>query len=195
LKLSAWNVGLGRLLLGLFPATPAVFVYRSPLETVASLLFQPPAWLPLLDSPRWLQARFFQTVREIPADAELLPTTLFAHAWRSTVEAALALPPERILVIPYEVLVNAAETVIGRVLAHFRHSAARARLETMAGTLKAYSKDPDHQAPFNPKGEHRRPPLAPEQADEVRAITAEGLRQLDVRCRGTWPLGRQQLEG
>jgi hypothetical protein len=181
LKLAAWNVRLAWFLLDLFPATPAVFLYRSPIETVASLLFQRPAWFDLIERPRSIQARFFPTLRDVPDTAVLSPAALFAHAWRSAADAALALPAQRLLVIQNGALIGNAEATIRRVLSHFRQAINPALIEAMAAARVTYSKDPLHRVQFDPSGEHRRPPLSSEQADEVRAITADHWHRLDAR--------------
>lgn len=197
LKLAAWNIRLGSILLDLFLATPAVFVYRSPIETVASLLFQRPAWFDLFERPRWIQARFFPTVREVPEGAVLSPSALFAHAWRSAAEAALALPPERLLVIQYEAMIGDAAAAIRRVLSHYRQPLDPSLIEAMTAACVTYSKDPARRVHFDPRGKHGRPPLSPEQADEVRAITDNGWHRLDARARldGAGERLRQRSKG
>jgi hypothetical protein len=181
LKLAAWNIGLGKLLLEIFPLTPAVFIYRSPAETVASLMFQRPGWFDLVGSPRSTQARFFRTVADIPDEVALSPVTLFAHAWLSAAVAALALPIKRVLIVPYEKLITDTEGVLRSVLLHFRHPANKALTEVMAEALTTYAKDPAHRAPFEPRGKHSRPQLSPEEADQVRAITAKHWHRLGAR--------------
>ena len=182
LKFAAWNVCLARIIIRLFSATPAVFVYRSPLETVASLLFQPPQWFDLIERPRFIQSSFFPTMREVPAETPLSPTTLFAHAWRSAADAALALPSERLCLIEYGELVRDAKDVIGRVLKHFGHSVDPSSLEVMAATRANYAKDPFWRVPFNPQAEHRRPPLSRTQVAEVQTITANSWSRLEARA-------------
>src|SRR5262245_5524181 len=96
LKPSAWNIQAGSVLLHRFPAAPAVFLYRDPRETVASMLFEPPGWLEWIAVPRTVQTRYLPSLRAVPADAPLSEVVFFAHAWRSAVEAALELPDERL---------------------------------------------------------------------------------------------------
>lgn len=188
LKLTAWNIRLANVLLGSFPTTPAVFLYRSPIETVASLLFHPPAWFELIGRPRATQALFFPSVRDVPEGATLSACTFFAHAWRSTASAALTLPPERLHVMRYEELIGDAEAAIHRVLAHLDHSVALSIIELMAATRMTYSKDPTHRALFKPQGEHCRPPLSPEQANDVWVITGACWHRLEERARLAAPV-------
>jgi hypothetical protein len=161
-----------------------MFLYRSPIETVASLIFQRPAWFDLIERPRSIQALFFPSVRDVPEGSVLSPAALFAHAWRSAADAALALPPERLLLMRYGELIGDAEAAIRRVLAHFRHSVDPLLIEAMVASRITYSKDPAQRVYFDPKGGHRRPPLSPEQAGEVRAITGCVYRKLRLACSG-----------
>lgn len=183
LKFAAWNVCLAHIIIRLFSVTPAVFVYRSPLETVASLLFQPPQWFDLIERPRFIQSSFFPTMREVPAETQMSPTTLFAHAWRSAADAALALPSERLCLIEYGELVRDAKDVIRRVLRHFGHNVDPSSLEAMAATRAIYAKDPFGRVSFNPQGEHHRPALSRTQVAEVQTITADTWSRLEARAK------------
>jgi hypothetical protein len=165
IKLAAWNVGVAHVLLRYFPDTPAVFLFRDPAEVVSSLLFQPPAWHPLLERTAQGQAAFFPSTREEGAGGAGSALALFAHAWRSAVEAALALPRERVLFVDYAALVKSPLAELEGVLAHLRRPKP-AELETqLASESRKYSKDAS--VPFDPAGRHRRPKLS---EDELRAL-------------------------
>jgi hypothetical protein len=58
LKLSSWNVRKASLFRRAFPETPMVWVQRRPLEVMASMLQDPPAWLALRNHPA-KAAQFF----------------------------------------------------------------------------------------------------------------------------------------
>ncbi len=178
LKFAAWNIRMAGVLARLFPSTPAVFLYRSPLETVASMLFRPPAWFDLIGGPRPIQARFFPTVREAPEDAPLSAVMLFAHAWRSAAEAALALPPGRAILLDYgEMLVGAADA-IKRVLTHLRQPFEPQTIAAIVAARTTYSKD---GAAFDPAGAHRRPPLSATDEAQVRTIVGDVWTRLEAR--------------
>lgn len=168
LKLSAWNACHAKLLLDLFPASRAVFLCRCPTETVASLLYQQPAWFDLIERPRSVQSRFFQSLREVQGGNALSPTALFAHAWRSAAESALSLQADRLAVIQYDSLIYDAEKTLESIISHFGMTFIPERVPEVLAT---YSKDPNHKIQFEPNGRHRRPRLSPEQVTEVRAIT------------------------
>jgi hypothetical protein len=181
LKFSSWNTCVGGTVLELFPETPAVFLYRSPIETVASLFFQNPFWLNLIKEPRRIQCQFFPSLHEAPE--ALTPITLFAHAWRSVSEAALALPANRLQVIDYKQLIGDSEATLANLLLYFRHSIRDAkRLRASLARTQTYSKDPSHSARFDPDGKHNRTPLTNDQAEEVLAITSDVWRRLNNRA-------------
>jgi hypothetical protein len=181
LKFAAWNIRMAGALLRLFADTPSVFVYRPPAETVASLLFQRPAWFDLIYCPRSIQTRFFPTLSEIPGDTTLSPALLFAHAWRSAAEAALAQPPVRMLLLPYSELITAPADAIQQVLAHFRQVVDMGRTQAMADARSVYSKDPQGRAAFDPAGLHRRPALSPSDQAVVRVVTGDVWSRLETQ--------------
>jgi hypothetical protein len=183
LKLAAWNVCLAKVILELFPKTPAVFLYRSPLETVASLLFQRPAWFELIECPRSIQASFFPSLCELPEGTEPSPAVLFAHAWRSAAEAALAIPPESLLVMEYRALIDDPQATISRMLSYFHHPIDHSVIGPMAAKRSIYSKDAAQLVYYEPGSKHARPALSCEEADEIRAITAAPWRQLRLRAK------------
>jgi hypothetical protein len=172
-KLAAWNVQMADLLFERFPHTHAVFVYREPVETAASLLFQRPAWFDeLIDRPPSLQARFFPSIAGWGSEI-LSPVELFAHAWRSVVESTLALPSHRVLLLEYPDLLFDTVRAVGAVLRRFGYDGDTANVEGVLDALDTYSKDPSQGTRFAPSGRHRRPTLAPEHAKIVRSITDE----------------------
>jgi hypothetical protein len=177
-KLAAWNVRLADILMNLFPKTGSVFVYRSPLEVVASLMFQPPAWLDLIYCPRKLQCCFFPSLKEVPEHEPLTPPLLFAHAWRSCAEAALAQPSGRMLLVEYSQMVLNPTRTVERVLAHLNHEVSAGCLSSVARAATTYSKDPLGKAAFDPAGAHRRPALAASEESCVREITANTAARL-----------------
>ena len=155
-------------------------MYRSPHETVASLLHQRPSWFDLIQCPRELQARFFPSVSALPKGA-LSPLALFAHAWRSAAEAALALPPERTLMVEYEELVLCSDSVLERVLRHCGQAQSRGTIQRMVAARFTYSKDPAGTAAFDPKGTHRRPALSAPERAEVDSVTHDLWTRLEAR--------------
>jgi transposase len=118
-KLSSWQLRLAATLLRIFPTTPAVFLYRAPDATVASMLAQPPGWQRLLSRPRAIQQRFFPALAAVPPGKPLSPAAFYAYAWRSAAEAALSLPVERLLCLQYDELVGDLAATFRRLLDHF----------------------------------------------------------------------------
>ncbi len=181
LKPAAWNIQVASTLLRVFPTTSAVFLYRAPSETVASMLFDPPGWLGWIWRPRSFQARYMPSLRTFPPDATFSPVIFFAHAWRSAAEAALALPPERLLFLDYADMVSDPARALKRVLAHFRQPADPEIITAMLAARSIYSKDPARTACFDPSGAHRRPPLTSEESAAVEMVVGDVWQRLGVR--------------
>jgi hypothetical protein len=118
-RLSSWHLRLATTLLRLFPTTPAIFLFRAPAATVASMLAQPPGWHRLLNQPRAIQQRLFPSLAGVAPDVPLSPAAFYAHAWRSAAEAALALPSERLRCLEYGALLGDLEVSFKKVVDHF----------------------------------------------------------------------------
>jgi hypothetical protein len=149
-KLSSWNICLAGTLLRLFPATPAVFLHRSVGETVASMLADPPGWQHLASRPRATQARVFPTLTAVPAQAQLTAAAFYAHAWRSAVETALSLPPERVLMVEYDELLAGRASTLERLLAHLGLAVEPAIRSAMLLTQTDYSERVTGSATLDP---------------------------------------------
>ena len=182
IKLAAWNVGVAHVLLRCFPDTPAVFLFREPVEVVASLLFRPPAWYPLLEHTAQGQAAFFPSTRQEGPLGAASAAALFAHAWRSAAEAALSLPAERVLFLDYASLVGSPLAAIERVLRHLRQPKPSGLEVQLASVSRTYSKDAS--VPFDPAGQHRRPELSDIERRAVERIAGSLPAQLAERVSG-----------
>jgi transposase len=169
-KLSSWNIRLASTLLSLFPSTPAVCVYRPIGATVASLLARPPGWQDLLGRPRAVQVRFFPSLGGTPAQAPLSAAAFYAHTWRSGVEQALGLPPERLLLIEHGDLAADPAGALERLLDHVGLAPEPELLAAMTRARSGSSREPDVQ-----------PTLTPQQQAEVLAVVGELPRRLAER--------------
>jgi hypothetical protein len=170
LKLAAWNVQMAAALLTMFRTTAAVFVFRSPEETVASYLHTPPAWFDIIDAPRPMQARYFPSIAEVPHTLLVSPTVLFAHAWRSAVEAARAVPAGRLVYVGYDALVEESAATLRHLLDPWGRPSGEDVLSDMLGARSIYSKDAKGREKFDPLGLHHRPVLSMTQRREVDAV-------------------------
>jgi hypothetical protein len=113
----------------------------------------------------------------------LSETTLFAHAWRSAAEAALALPPERLIFLDYADMVGDPVRSLARVLAHFRQPADPPMLPAMLAACSIYSKDPARTARFDPGGAHRRPSLTSEEIGAIEIVIGDLMGRLSAQER------------
>jgi hypothetical protein len=174
LKPTAWNIRHHALLDHTLPSAPAIFVHRPALEVVASMMARPPVWSSLRRSSA-VAHRFFPSIPE--HDMALTEAALYAHAWRSCVEAALAIPEGRLLLVSYERLVRAPEAVLTEVFDHFDQVLTPDAARRSAAPMY-YSKANE---PFDPGGRHYRAPLAPALAEDVIAITTAAETRLNRR--------------
>jgi hypothetical protein len=172
LKTAAWNVQAAPLLLGLRPKLPGVFVHRDPFATVASMLDQPPSWAPILGAPRAVQSAFFPSLRDLPYGARVESVELFAHSWRSAVEAAIA-ARHQLEFVDYADLASDPRAVLFRLANRWGWEPAVLDPDAGAAVLATYAKDPDGRAVFDATGAHRRGPLSAEDSRRVAVIVAE----------------------
>jgi len=187
LKLAAWNVQMAPTLLEMFPTGAAAFVFRAPHETVASQLHEPPPWFDIIDAPRREQARYFPSIAEVPDARPISPTILFAHAWRSAVEAARSVTGGRLVYVGYETLVEAPVATLRYLLDRWGRPHDDEVLSRMLGALSIYSKDPAGRERFDPLGSHRRPALSTIQRREVDAVAGDLWRDLQAAQRPPGP--------
>jgi sulfotransferase family protein len=178
LKLAAWNVQMATALLAMFRTTAAAFVFRSPHETVASQLHKPPAWFDIIDAPRRTQTRYFPSIAEVPDTRPVSPTVLFAHAWRSAVEAARSVPAGRLVYVGYDDLVEESAATLRQLLDRWGCPHDDDVLGRMLGALSIHSKDPKGCEQFEPLGSHRRPALSMMQRREVDVVAGDLWREL-----------------
>ena len=167
-------------LLRLFPNTPAVFLYRKPMEVVASMLTKAP-YGGLYDRPRE------ETLANFPALATISPdlpaAAFYAHLWSSPVEAVLALPSDRILLIDYAELSSNPHAVIRRLTRQFGIDQSAETIATMSDVTRVYAKDVSGLTAFDAAGAHRRPPPSAAQRAEVSLVADDLYARLEARRR------------
>jgi transposase len=171
--LTSWNARLAGLLLQLFPITQAAFLHRPPEAVVASMLARPPGWHSWLDRTRQAQARLFPTLAAVPAQAALSATAFYAHAWRSAVEAALALPHRRLLVIDYDRLMEEPMPTLMRLQAHFGLAVAPEFLPASRIVHKAPPESPAAGAAHESAAAQHQLVLGPDQESEVLSVVGD----------------------
>lgn len=167
-------------LLRLFPQTPAIFLFRNPLEVVASMLAHAP-YGDLYAQPRDTMVATFPQLAALPAG--LSRTAFYAALWSLPVMAGLRLPAERVLLIDYAELVGQPRSVIERLARHLGLPLDARAVEAMLAASGVYAKDASGQTAFDAGGRHRRSPLDPAARAEVQLMTGDLLAQLTARMR------------
>ncbi len=163
LKLDAWHIHRLPLLRAAFPETPWVFVFRDPLEVMASLSRQPgrQAVRGLMD-PRVLEMR--------PEDVSLPPEEWIARVLEGILRAALSFHND-----PHGLLVDyreLPEAVLGRIGSHFGIAFDREETDAIRQAALADAKVP--WMPFQPKS----PDDQAEITSVIRDLTASILNPL-----------------
>lgn len=177
-KPHSWATLMAGSLMTLFPTTPALFLYRDPFEVVASMLAKSP-YGNLRDHPTDAVASLFPSLAGSPAD--LPPASFYAHLWRSPVEAALALPPDRLMLVDYAELARRPRVSIERLAQYFRLDLSTEASARLIAVMDVYAKDVTGAARFDAQGAHRRPPLTTEQHTDVQIVVGDLYAQLTAR--------------
>lgn len=167
-KHSSWeSFSMGRVA-EVLPDAPFVFVYRNPIETVESSLDGHPGWAPRLHQSRWQLQRWVPWLDRV--EQPFNAATIYASVWAAGADAALQLPPERVLLIDHAEL--SADP--GRTLQQLeRHLGLSLDGAGALGELKQYSKAKDDGTEFDPKGTHAHPHLSPATRDQVMRVVGD----------------------
>lgn len=165
LKLSSWNIARLDLFRRAFPEAKLVWVQRRPVEVMASLAADPPAWLELRRAPGAAQRLF-----AIPpaALAELDASGFCARALAALLEAAQA-AAEGALTVDYRELPDAVWSRIAPFLGLALGADERAAL---AEEARYHAKDPARRLFAGDPPERRDPPAA------LRALAQQYLEPL-----------------
>lgn len=177
-KPHSWATGLASTIARLFPSSPSIFLYREPAGVVTSMLAHAP-FGGLYDQPRQQTVVGFPSLADAPA--ELSPAAFHAHLWRSPVEAALARPPDQLLLVDYAELTSDPAATLARVTRHFGIDPAPETIAQMLGATGVYAKDASGQIPFDGQGTHHRPPLNAAQHADVTSVVGDLYERLTAR--------------
>jgi hypothetical protein len=175
LKLSSWNVTRVALFRRAFPAVPLIWAQRSPVEVMASLLADPPAWMELRRLPDQARSIFgAATAAAASDDCELF----CARALAATLTAALAAEDGPALTLDYRDLPDAVWTIVAPFLGI---DLSRDAIAAMREEARFYSKEASPR-PFQGDAPDKR-----QVSDRARGLAADLVepiyRALDRRRR------------
>ncbi len=157
-----------------------VYLFRSAPEVVASNVARPPGFVATME--RDLSDGAGAVAGWLPGtDADLLadPVLRYAELWRACGVAALDLLPDA-LVVAYDDLMADPPRTLERVVAHL--GLANFPIDIALRQRDYYAKAGGPTARYEPEGRHARPPLPPETAASVSAITADVEARLRARA-------------
>jgi hypothetical protein len=146
-KFTSWNVLFFDILRAAFPDTPWLFLYREPLETMASHEAHPAKWL--------ADDRFFARltgVHRLPSLAGLDQQRRCAAVLAAYGQAALDASPAPTNLLNYNQLPAALSA---DVPARFRVPTSAMQQERIADASRIYSKDVSRRVVFDPDDERR----------------------------------------
>jgi hypothetical protein len=169
IKLTSWNVLFADVVRAAFPDTPWLFLYREPLEVLASHAQRPATWL----ADKGLLAAFTQA-HCLPSLAGLGRERRCAAVLAAFGQAALRASPAAINLLNYGDLPGALSI---DVPARFEIATSAAQQRRIAEASRVYSKDVTRRVVFDAEAERRAHPVtdALRQADleYTRAVYAE----------------------
>jgi hypothetical protein len=135
LKLSSWNIRRRDILRAAFPDIPWVWVYRAPIEVVASVLKTPPAWTQLRGYPD-RAARLLGIERDLVPD--LSDAQFCCETLAGFLRAALTPDASKPLLVDYSELPHAIWT---RIAPFFKIPLEIEAIERMQVGATFYAKD------------------------------------------------------
>jgi hypothetical protein len=163
MKLTSWNVLFFDIIRAAFPETPWLFLYREPLEALASHEQRTAGWL----DDEFL-ARLAH-VRRLPSLAGLAREQRCAAVLAAYGEAALCASPGAINLLNYNQLPGALST---DVPARFGVSTSAAQRDLIGAASRIYSKDVSRSLVFDAAAERRGRPIT----DALRAADLQYTR-------------------
>ena len=155
LKLSSWNIRKAALFRRAFPEVPMVWVQRRPVEVMASMLKDPPAWLALRNHPAQA-AQFFGV-----APAVVTGVDGFEFAARLLASMFDAAAESDACIIDYDDLPGAVADIVAPLFGIDINASDRAMLEEQA----RYHSKTAGAVPFTDDSERKR--AVPERVKDV----------------------------
>jgi hypothetical protein len=175
-KLTSWNVLFFDVIRAAFPDTPWLFLYREPLEALASLDARPARWLAndaLLDS--------LARDQRLPSVVGLAREQRCAVVLAAYGRAALRASPASINLLNYDQLPAALSA---DVPARFGLATTGAQRDIIAAASRIYSKDVSRSLVFDVAAERRRRPVSDALRDADLRLTRSVYGALEARRLG-----------
>jgi hypothetical protein len=172
-KLTSWNVLFLDVIRAAFPDTPWLFLYREPLEALASHEARPARWIA---DDEFLVA--LNQVNRLPSLAGLARAQRCAAVLAAYGRAALCASPTAINLLNYSQLPAALST---DVPARFGLATSAVQQNRIADASRIYSKDVSRSVVFDPVAERRSRPVSDALRDADREYTQPVYAELERR--------------
>jgi len=151
----------------------AVFgLYRDPQKVVASYIQKPPAFADAMHTPVALQMSVTPSMAAL-ANKPLTGASYYASIWISTMIGAMAVDDERLMLLNYRQLADAAPECIGPVMRHLGVNVDGETHDAILAATRSYAKPKptaDSAQEFDPSGVHARKDLSPRTRAEIASI-------------------------
>lgn len=179
-KHSSWESFAMARLAELLPTTPFVFCYRDPIAVVESSLDGHPGWAGRIHAPRNELQRWVPWLDRI--ETPFNAAAIYASVWAAGANAALSMPPDRVLLVEYERLVSEPDVVLGELAMHLRVTETL-DVRGALGQLDTYSKARVSDVRFQADVTDAHPKLTRRTAHQVREIVGDLPDRLAARSR------------
>ena len=173
-KFTGWTAVDIERILGLFPATPAVFLWRPAIEVITSWMARVPTWAQVGKRSQLARMLNIEDRQRMTGEHGLI--SYFSHVWLAETSAAYDVarrPCSRVTTVTYADLRDNPNGVIMAVSGHFRIPVSFSEVPLMAAQADRYSKDQSGKTKHDPQGKHFRPSLRHEQRAVVEEITGQ----------------------
>jgi hypothetical protein len=173
-KMSSWNIRNIAMLRRAFPHTPWCFVFRNPVEVVASILIDRPSWFKLHQMPA-IAAR----ILGVPAASIAVMNEIeFATAAIGEfMKAAIAADNGEALFVDYKTLPDA---IWERALPFFGRNCSDEEIATMMEGASRHAKRPEHS--FTSDSQAKRRSLPENVAQSIEGQLGPLFATLESRC-------------
>lgn len=190
IKFISWNVLYIDFITKAFPDVPAIYLYRDPVEIVASVRRSATA---ILEAKDRKQAEFLTGLSRQEID-QLDPTSYLATCYARAFDTVTAWQDPRLSLLNYPELTSAAfPDILKRGLGYQPTATSLARMLPQFGT---YSKDDSNAQSFATDGDAKREAISEDDRQRISSLSSEAFTALrnDPRNLSDLPIAQRQKQ-
>lgn len=180
-KFISWNALYVDFIMKAFPNVPATYLYRDPIEIIASVRKSSTAVLEAKDS---IQAELLTNLSRAEID-QLGTTAYLAYCYREAFSAIIAHRNGRLSLVDYDTLTSAR---LAEILDHsFDYRPSTRSLAKMLAQFATYSKDDTGTASFTADGDCKHATISEDDRRLISDISGMQLNNLRLDSRNIFP--------